>query len=66
MSDDEDVYTGGIPLSVEPCPKCGATSVDECKYDKGDFCRHCGASIPKREGEGTCEKCDPESFRKKH
>lgn len=23
------------------------------------FCRHCGASIPPREGEGTCDKCDP-------
>lgn len=24
-----------------------------------DFCRYCGASIPKRPGEGTCPKCDP-------
>ena len=25
------------------------------------FCRQCGASIPHRAGEGTCESCDPES-----
>ena len=25
-----------------------------------EFCRYCGASIPKRDGEGTCERCDPE------
>ena len=24
-----------------------------------DFCRYCGASIPPRNGEGTCHKCDP-------
>lgn len=24
-----------------------------------DFCRFCGASIPPKMGEGTCEKCDP-------
>jgi hypothetical protein len=24
-----------------------------------DFCRHCGADVPPRYGEGTCSKCDP-------
>jgi len=24
-----------------------------------EFCIYCGAHIPKREGEGTCPKCDP-------
>jgi hypothetical protein len=27
---------------------------------KSEFCGACGASIPKRDGEGTCEKCDPD------
>lgn len=27
---------------------------------ESDFCRHCGAGIPPREGEGRCWKCDPE------
>jgi hypothetical protein len=27
---------------------------------KSDFCRACGASIPPRKGEGTCEVCDHE------
>lgn len=30
-----------------------------------DFCTHCGASIPPRLGEGTCPKCDPDSFKRK-
>jgi hypothetical protein len=24
-----------------------------------DFCRYCGASIPPRLGEGTCQTCNP-------
>lgn len=24
---------------------------------KSTFCRHCGASIPHRDGEGRCPKC---------
>jgi len=29
-----------------------------------EFCRHCGACIPPRVGEGTCPKCDPEGCKK--
>jgi hypothetical protein len=29
-----------------------------------DFCRFCGASVPPRIGEGTCERCDPEGVKK--
>jgi hypothetical protein len=29
-----------------------------------EFCRYCGANIPPRLGEGTCERCDPEGVKK--
>lgn len=28
-------------------------------HAKSDFCRWCGASIPPRSGEATCERCTP-------
>jgi len=32
----------------------------------GEFCQHCGAGmgIHRREGEGTCLKCDPEGAKR--
>ena len=32
---------------------------------KAEFCKHCGAGLGEhfREGEGTCEKCDPDGTR---
>lgn len=31
--------------------------LDLAKFKMHEFCRACGASIPPREGEGTCPKC---------
>lgn len=30
-----------------------------------EFCRFCGAGLPPKFGEGTCEKCNPEIYKKK-
>jgi hypothetical protein len=31
-----------------------------------DFCQYCGAGIPPREGEGTCDRCQPLDIIEQH
>lgn len=40
-----------------------ATLPKNLRLEEADFCRYCGAGIPPRLGEGTCEKCDPEGVK---
>lgn len=39
----------------------GEVDVTQAKYFTAEdsFCQHCGANIPRREGEGACFECDP-------
>ena len=35
-----------------------------CRYPlQTDFCRFCGANIPPKLGEGSCDICDPDGVR---
>lgn len=44
-----------------PNSKAFRDNFDSIFKPKREFCEHCGAGIGEhfREGEGTCEKCDP-------
>ncbi len=43
-----------------PCDYDACDCADELSaLVREDFCRACGASIPPREGEGTCPVCQP-------
>lgn len=33
---------------------------------ESDFCQSCGASVPARDGEGTCSKCQPRKIKEGH
>ena len=54
-------------LEPEPCPYDLADAVPcqlvaghpgDCDPNRSGFCHACGANVPAREGEGTCEACD--------
>lgn len=48
------------PLGVFRCGGCLAIQLKKRELKpKSNFCRHCGASIPPRDGEGACGKCNP-------
>jgi hypothetical protein len=46
------------------CQDCGSVrkALRSVEYPGPEFCLYCGAGIGKfrRDGEGTCQKCDPE------
>lgn len=61
---EEGDYPGGSGWFFIPCAvpnvfyKTKREAIDAAWIDNnGDFCRACGASIPPREGEGTCPEC---------
>ena len=47
-------------MSCMSCLEASIPKLENTKCEnKRDFCEYCGARIPCIEGEGTCEKCDP-------
>jgi hypothetical protein len=52
------VNAGGTGFQVPRLDEQGPKPIGELVKGAG-FCRYCGAGIPPRQGEGTCDRCDP-------